>query len=179
MQNNLFFEMCPLIAFFAVYYFTKDIFLATAVCIGASWLQIAFYKFKYNKVNKNTWISTALISILGGLTIAFHNKTFVMLKPTILFWIIGASMLVGQMLGKNGIKLMLSKEISLSSSLWKSLNVAWASFFIVMGGLNLFVAMNFSEYIWVKFKVFGSLGLTIIFSIISFAIVILMQKKKL
>ncbi len=177
MQNNILFEMLPLIAFFVTYYISKNLFLATGVCIAASWLQLLFCYFKFKHVNKNTWISTILITILGGLTIILHNKTFVMLKPTVLFWILGISMLIGQLANKNGIKIMLSREIQLPDSVWQKLNIAWAIFFIVLGILNLYIAFHFSEWLWVKFKVFGTLILTIIFTIVTVIYIFIEQKK--
>ena len=177
MQNNIIFEMFPLIAFFAVYYFTKNIFLATGICIIASWIQLLTCKMKYKFISKNTWISTILITIFGGMTIILHNKTFVMLKPTVLMWIIGTSLIAGQIAGKNGIKLMLSKEIDIPDSTWNKLNLAWGLFFILMGLVNLFVAFNYSEYVLVKFKVFGTFSCSIVFMILS-AIVIMVSKKK-
>ena len=178
MQNNLFFEMLPLVAFFAVYYFTKNLFLASGVCIIASWIQLLSCKMKYKLISKNTWISTILITIFGGLTIFLHNKTFVMLKPTVLMWILGISLIVGQIAGKNGIKLMLNKEIDIPDSVWNKLNFAWGLFFIFMGAVNLFVAFNFSEYVWVQFKVFGTFSCSIIFMIISVAIITITKKKQ-
>ena len=177
MQNNLFFEMLPLIAFFAVYYFTKNIYLATGVCIVASWAQLFLCKIKYNHISKNTWISTILITVFGGMTILFHNKTFVMLKPTVLLWIIGSSLLIGQIAGKNGLKLMLGKEIYLTDDSWKKINLAWGIYFLLMGVVNLYVAMNFSEYTWVKFKVFGTMGLTISFMLLTAGYIMLKRKK--
>lgn len=163
MQNNLLFEMLPLLAFFIVYYISKNLFIATGICIIASWLQVILCQIKYKHVNKNTWISTILITAFGGLTIILKNKTFVMLKPTVLFWIIGLSLLTSQMLGKNAIKLMLQKEINLPNKIWAILNLFWVLFFILMGFLNLYVAFHFSEATWVKYKVFGSLGIMLIF----------------
>lgn len=176
MQNNFLFEMLPLVAFFAIYAITKNLYLATACCILASWLQLILCKVKYKHISKNTWLSTILITVFGGLTIILHNKTFVMLKPSVLFWIIGISMLVGQFMGKNSIKLMLAKEMELPESLWSKLNLSWAIFFLVMGIINLVVAFNFSEYTWVKFKVFGSLGLTLLFTLLTVLIVFISQK---
>ena len=169
--------MLPLIAFFAVYYFTKNIYLATGVCIVASWAQLFLCKIKYNHISKNTWISTILITVFGGMTILFHNKTFVMLKPTVLLWIIGSSLLIGQIAGKNGLKLMLGKEIYLTDDSWKKINLAWGIYFLLMGVVNLYVAMNFSEYTWVKFKVFGTMGLTISFMLLTAGYIMLKRKK--
>ena len=165
MQNNILVEMLPLIAFFAVYYFTKNIFIATGVCIVASWLQVGVAYFKYKKISKNTMLSCILITVFGGLTIILHNKVFIMLKPSLLYWIMGISMLVGQIVGKNGVKLLLQEHIKLQDKDWSILNLAWVGFFLVMGGLNLFVALTFSEYLWVQFKVFGGLALMLIFMI--------------
>jgi len=167
MQNNLLFELLPLIGFFAIYYFTKNIFLATLVCIILSWIQLILYKVLYKKISKNTWLSTLLITIFGGLTVILHNKTFVMLKPTVLYWIMAISLFVSAKLGKNGIKMLLSEQIQLPEKSWEQVNLLWVSFFIVMGALNLFIAFTFSEDIWVKFKVFGGLGLMLFFTLIS------------
>ncbi len=158
MQNNFFFEMLPLIAFFAVYYFSKNLFLATAVCIVASWIQLLAYQILYKRIGKNTWISTILITVFGGLTIAFHNKTFVMLKPTVLYWIFATTLLVSAKMGKNAIQLLLQEHCKLKPELWKQLNYFWVIFFVALGFLNLAVALNCSEYVWVKFKVFGEFG---------------------
>lgn len=179
MQNNFIFELIPLVVFFSVYYFTKDMFIATGVLIIASWIQLIFYKLKFKHVAKNTLISTLLITVFGGLTILFHNKTFVMLKPTVLFAIVGTSLLVSQILGKNAIRLMLGKEITLPDNVWKRLNIMWIFYFYVMSVVNLYVAFNYSEYFWVKFKVFGVLGATILYTIISGLYVYKHYKKKI
>jgi intracellular septation protein len=177
MQNNPFLEMIPLIAFFITYYITKDLFLATGVCIATSWGYLIACKLKSGKIPKMVWLNTLVITVLGGITITLHNKMFVMLKPTALFWIVGTSILIGHIFNKNSIKLMLSKELNLPSSLWNKLNLAFGIFFIFMGGLNLFVAFNFSEYVWVKFKVFGTLGLTLLFITICGIVIYCYQKR--
>ena len=159
MQNNIIFEMFPLIAFFATYYFSKNIFLATLVCIIASWVQVILYKLFYKKIGKNTWISCALITIFGGLTIALHNKTFVMLKPTVLYWIFGVSLFISGKMGKNGIKILLKDQLVLPEKTWRQINLLWVIFFLLMGVLNLVIAFHFSEYVWVKFKVFGGFAM--------------------
>ncbi len=179
MQNNLFFESIPLIIFFAVYYFSKNIFLTTAVCIAVCWVQVLFCQYKYKKITRNLWISAILMTIFGGLTIFLHNKTFIMLKPTALYWILAIAMIVGQLLNKNFIKSALGKEIHLQDSQWNKLNIAWSLFFIALGVVNLFVAFNYSEYTWVRFKVFGALSMLILFSIVSMVYLYLANNKNL
>lgn len=177
MQNNFLFESLPLVVFFLTYYFTKNLYMATATCIVISWVNLLICKIKFKKISKNIWISTLLITLLGGLTILLHNKTFVMLKPTALFWILGFSLLISQLMGKNGIKLMLQKEIYLPDRVWNIFGLLWSIFFILMGFINLFVAFNFSEYVWVKYKVFGSLTLTICFTFLTAIAAIILQKR--
>ena len=178
MFNNFILETTPLIVFFAVYYFTHNIFWATGVCIAVSWICLTIAKLAYKKVTKNMWLSTVLITILGGLTVMLHNKTFVMLKPTILYWILSFVLITSQLMGKNLIKLSLNKEFDLSNNLWNKLNISWAIYFIGLGILNLFVALNFSEYVWVKFKVFGCTSLTFLFLILTGVVVYMHQRKR-
>lgn len=167
MQNNILFDLIPLVGFFGVYYITRNIFMATMACIILSWIQVIWCKVKFKKIQKNLWLSTILVTVLGGLTVALHNKTFVMLKPTALFWIMGVSLLVAQFAGKNGIKALLASEIHLPNKVWTRINLAWAFYMIFLGALNLFVAFSFDEYVWVKFKVFGVTSLTLIFTILT------------
>ena len=169
-KHNIFLDLIPLVIFFAVYYLNKNIFIATGACIIASWIVVAIVKIKYARINKNIWLNTILITVFGGLTIILHNKTFVMLKPTLLFWIIGASLIISQMAGKNLIQASLGSELNLNNRTWNQLSLIWSLFFVVMGFLNLVVAFTCSEYVWVKFKVFGTTSLTLIFMLITISI---------
>lgn len=167
MKNNFLIETLPLIAFFAAYFITKNIYIATITCIIASWLQVLITKLTVKKISKNTWISTILITVLGTLTVALHNKMFIMLKPTMLYWIFGVGLLIADKIGKNPLKSLLQEQITLDEKSWSQITFLWVAFFLFMGILNLVIAFNFSEYLWVKFKVFGSLILTVIFTIIT------------
>lgn len=178
MQNNIFFEFIPLIAFFTLYYITKNIFLATIICIIVTWGQLIATKIITKTVSKKLWLNAILITIFGGIAVLFQNKIFIMVKPTILFGIIGFSIIIGQFFfKKNSIELILSKEISLRKSQWNKLNLIWGIFFVLLGLLNLYVAFNFSEYFWVKFKVFGCLGLMIILTLASAIVINIWHKK--
>lgn len=140
------------------------ILIATAVAIFATCLQIAWVWWRHRKVDRMMWISLALISVLGGATLVFHNPDFIKWKPTALYWLF-AVVLAGSalLLRKNLIRSMLEHQVRLPDPVWARLNVAWASFFLFMGGLNLYVAYSFSEDTWVNFKMFGGLGLMLLF----------------
>ncbi len=65
--------------------------------------------------------------------------------------------------GKNLIRTMMEKQISVPDAVWWRLNASWVGFFVAMGILNLYVVYTFSEAIWVKFKLFGGIGLMLLF----------------
>jgi intracellular septation protein len=142
------------------------IMLATAVAIIATMGQIIYLLARGKKVDNMLWISLAIITVFGGATIYFHNETFIKWKPTVLYWAFGAALLISQaLLGKNLIRLMMQKQITLPDNVWQRLSLSWAAFFSVMGLINLYVAYNFSTGTWVNFKMFGFTGLMIAFVI--------------
>ena len=142
------------------------IMLATAIAILATIGQISWLLLRKRKVDGMLWVSLAIIVVFGGATIYFHNETFIKWKPTVLYWCFGAALLVSQiLLGKNLIRLMMEKQISLPDAVWQRLSMAWAAFFGVMGLVNLYVAYNFSTAAWVNFKLFGFTGLMFAFII--------------
>jgi len=140
------------------------ILLATVVVIAATLAQIAWVHFKHGKVDKMLWVSLALVVVFGGLTLVFQNEAFIKWKPTILYWVFATSMgFSALVLKKNPIKAMLGEQLQLPELVWGKLNLAWIAFFAVMGCLNLLVAFNFSTDTWVNFKLFGGMGLMLLF----------------
>jgi intracellular septation protein len=160
------FDLFPVILFFTAYAITGDIYIATAVIIPATILQVVYARIRYGKVDKMLWASLVLIIVMGSLTLLLHDKRFIMWKPTLLYWVFATVLALAPLLAKkNLIRSMLEKEISVPENIWVNLNLAWATFFAAMGCLNLYVAFNFSEALWVKFKLFGGIGLMLAFVI--------------
>lgn len=148
-------DFIAVILFFGTYAVTKDIITATIVAVVIGVIQAAFTLFKYKKMEPMQWVSLILIVVFGGLTIFLKDRTFMMLKSTILPWLIAAVMLCAQLMGKNGLRLMLGKEIQLPEKVWNQVGYAWVIFFFLLGALNLFVAYPFTaerEAVWVNFK---------------------------
>ena len=142
------------------------VMLATVVVVIASLLQVLWLKARGKKVDLMLWISLGLVVVLGGLTVWLHSETFIKWKPTGLYWAMGLSFLISQtLLGRNLLKLMLGKQVKLPEQAWSRLSLAWVAFFAVMGVLNLWVAYNFSTATWVNFKLFGGLGLMLLFTL--------------
>ena len=140
------------------------VFVATLVAIVATFLQIGWVWIKHRKVDTMLWVSLALIVVFGGATLVLHDETFIKWKPTVLYWLFAVSLGLAPILfERNLIRLMMEKQVSLPDPVWTRLNLAWAAFFTLMGIANLWVAMNFSTDAWVNFKMFGSLGLMLLF----------------
>lgn len=157
------FDLFPVIFFFIAYKFA-DIYWATAVAIAATIGQIAWVYFRQRKVDKMLWASLGLVVVFGGMTLLLHDPTFIKWKPSVLYWLF-AAVLAGSalFLRKNLIRVMLEQQLALPEAVWLRLNLSWVAFFTVMGGLNLYVAYNYSEAAWVNFKLFGGMGLMLIF----------------
>lgn len=164
---QLVFDLFPVIIFFLVYQFTKNILLATGVLMGAMVLQFALLKIFKKPIQKMHWISLILVLILGSATILLQDKTYIQWKPTVINWLFGLAFLLSPLIGgKSLLERMISQTLELPKKVWNRLNLAWASFFIVLGFVNIWVFENFSEAAWVNFKLFGILGLTIVFVIL-------------
>lgn len=154
----------PIILFFAVYQL-YDIYAATAAAIAAAILQTLWDWFVHRKVEKMHLITLVALVVLGGMTFAFHDPTFIKWKPTVVDWVFGLAFLLSPLFGKPLTERMLGHSVELPSFVWKQLNHAWFLFFTAVGFLNLYVAYNFDEETWVNFKLFGVLGLMIAFII--------------
>lgn len=142
------------------------VMLATLVVILASLAQVAYLKARGRKVETMLWVSLALVVVLGGLTIYLRSETFIKWKPSVLYWVMGTAFWLSPLLfGKNLLKVLLGEQLDLPAKVWHRLNFAWITFFAIMGFVNLWVAYNFSTDTWVNFKLFGSLGLMLVFTI--------------
>ena len=145
---------------------TAPVLLATVTAIAVTALQVAVLLAMRRKVEPMLWISLAVITVFGGLTIYLRNEMFIKWKPTILYWIFGAILLYGNAAGKNFMRMLLSKaQIAMPDAAWAKLQNMWIAFFFGVGVINLAVAYACSTEIWVDFKLFGLLALTIVFTI--------------
>lgn len=186
---KLFFDLFPIVLFFGVFKWagshadaaaqwasqylgagitpeSAPILLATATAILASIAQLIYLLVRRRKVEPMFWISLAVIVVFGGLTLYFREGAFIKWKPTILYWIFAGILLYGNLTGKNFMKQLLAKaELTMADRHWWMLQKLWIGFFVVLGALNLLVAYTFSLETWVNFKLFGLMGLTLVFTI--------------
>lgn len=187
-------DFLPLILFFATFKFTEGnadaaaafatqhfgflvqggvvgakeapVLLATLVVIAATLTQVLVLKVLRRKVDTMLWVSLLLVVVLGGATVWFHNETFIKWKPSGLYWAMALGFWISvRFFNKNLIQGMMGKDLVLPDLIWLHLNRAWIVFFAFMGVLNLAVAYNFSTSTWASFKVFGTTGLILLFTI--------------
>lgn len=159
------FDFFPILLFFIAYKI-YGIYVATAVAIVASIIQIGWVLARGRKVDTMMWVSLAIIVVFGGATLLLQNETFIKWKPTVLYWLFSVILLGSAWLfNKNIIRSMMDKQLTLPDPVWAKLNLSWAGFFMVMGIANLYVAYNFSTDIWVNFKLFGSTAMMLVFVI--------------
>lgn len=160
---KLLFDFFP-IALFFIAYKLFDIYVATSLAMGGALFQVIFHRIKYGRYEKLHLVGLALILILGSATLFFHNPWFIKCKPTGIYWLFSL-ILLGSMFfnKKNIIQTMMDHNINLPNKIWKRLNIAWALYFIMMGGLNLYVAYYYTTDLWVNFKLFGGIGCMLLF----------------
>ena len=109
-------------------------------------------------------ITLGILVLFGGLTLALHDPLFIKWKPTVVNWLFGVAFLGSHFFGERTlVERMMGHAITVPTPVWSRLNGAWTLFFLGMGLLNLYVAYSFSEEIWVNFKLFGMMGLTLVF----------------
>ena len=160
-------DFLPVIVFFAVCKYTDDILIATAILIPATLLQMLYSWRSQGKIETMQLVTLGLVVLLGGATLIFQDKAFIQWKPTIVNWLFAVGFLGTQFIGnKTVVERLMGASIALPKPIWTRLNLAWVAFFIAIGFVNLYVAYNYSEDTWVNFKLFGMLGLTIVFIIL-------------
>ena len=185
---KLFFDLFPIILFFGAFKFGESdpqtaadiltlitggtgpehapVMLATLVAIVSTFVQIAIVFVRGKKPEPMLWISLAVIVVFGSLTIWLQNEMFIKWKPSILYWIFGGILLFAQCTGRNYIRKLLSNaEIKMPDTAWNTLQKAWIAFFATVGVISLVVAYTCATDTWVNFKLFGLMGLTLIFTI--------------
>jgi intracellular septation protein len=160
------FDLFPVVLFFVAFKLF-DIYVATAAAIAATFVQVGWLKLRGKRVDVMLWASLGIIAVFGGATLALQDETFIKWKPTVLYWLLGAVLAGGTLLfRRNLIRIMLSEQVQLPDAVWMRLNWSWIGFFAFMGALNLYVAYNYSTDLWVNFKLFGGMGLMLLFVVL-------------
>jgi intracellular septation protein len=140
------------------------VMLATLVVIFATLVQVTYMKLTRRRIDLMLWISLAMIVVLGGATVYFHNETFVKLKTSVVCWAMGLIFWSSQtFFHRNLLRQTLGEEIELPDHAWQRLNFAWVAYFGGVGLINLWVAYSFSTDAWANFHTFGTAGISVAF----------------
>jgi intracellular septation protein len=193
---KLLFDFFPIILFFVSFYQAKFLIdstfignlvnperpehinatiIATGIAIVATFIQVGYNWFSRRKIERIHIFSLALITVLGGITIVLADPAFIQWKPTVLNWAFAAAFFLSIFIGeKNLVERMMGSQLDLPDYVWTRLNLSWVAFFLISGTANLYVAFYYDVEAqpdarmetWVNFKLFGLMGLTIIFVIL-------------
>jgi len=164
-----FFEFIPILAFFIAYYFTgRDLLAATGVLIVAQCLLMAGLYLRFRRLERQMQIQFWAVVVLGSLTLALNNATFIQWKPTLVNWVLALGLAISQIFGeRNLLERMLGGQLPLPRRAWNTLAWGWSAAFFLAGALNLVVAYGFSEEVWVNYKLFGGFALTALYVVVT------------
>ena len=171
---KLFYDFFPLLLFFGAFKI-YDIYVATAVAIAASFVQVGIHWLRLRKFETIHLVTLGVLVVFGGLTIILHDDTFIKWKPTIATLVLGTLILGSQFIGKKtAVERLFGSQMELPRAAWIKLNLSLALFQYVIAGLNYYVAFYYGldmdeearQAFWVNFKVFGITGLTVLYAVI-------------
>jgi intracellular septation protein len=136
-------DFFPVLLFFVAYKL-GDIYLATAVAIGASVVQVSWLWLRQRRVETMHLVTLGLLVVFGGLTIVLQDRTFIMWKPSIVNWLFAAAFLTSQFAGERTlVERMMAHAVDVPLATWRRLNLLWVAFFTLSGLANLYVANGF------------------------------------
>jgi intracellular septation protein len=158
-------DFLPIVIFFIAFKLW-GVYVATAVAIVISVMQVAYYRYKHGKYEKTQLITLAMIVFFGGATLLLHNELYIKWKVTAVYGVFALILLATQWTQNPIMKRLMGSKVDLPMVIWKRVNLSWALFFIILAGLNLYVAYHFSTDTLVNFKLFGLLGFTVVFIVV-------------
>jgi intracellular septation protein len=157
-------ELGPLALFFAVYS-RLGIFAATGVLMASVLVTLVVSYAMLRRIPVMPLVTAVIVLIFGSLTLIFHDETLIKIKPTALYVLFGAALFVGLWIKKPLLKILFDGALHVTEEGWRKLTWRWAFFFLSLAILNELVWRTQSTDLWVKFKTFGFLPITLIFAL--------------
>jgi intracellular septation protein len=157
-------ELGPLALFFIVYS-RVGIFAATGILMAGVLVTLGVSYAMLRRIPIMPLITAVIVVIFGSLTLIFHDETLIKIKPTALYLLFGAALFVGLWLNKPLLKILFDGAIQVTEEGWRKLTWRWAFFFLALAVLNEIVWRTQTTDLWVKFKTFGFLPLTLLFAL--------------
>ena len=164
---NQLIDLMPVVLF-AIVFFLADIYYATGALIIGITIQITAMLLTGKSINTQLKVTFWVSLIIGGMTLLLRDETFIQWKPTVVNWLLAATLLGSEFVGtQNVLKRILSTQLELEDDIWKVLNLGWSLGFFAAGTLNLVVAYNFSMEFWVGYKLVGGFGITLLYVLLT------------
>jgi intracellular septation protein len=157
-------ELGPLALFFIIYG-RLGIFAATGVLMASVVVTLAVSYAMLRRFPIMPLVTAVIVVIFGSLTLFFHDETLIKIKPTALYILFAAALFIGIALNKPLLKILFDGALHVTDEGWRKLTWRWAFFFLVLAVLNEIVWRTQTTDLWVKFKTFGFLPLTVIFAL--------------
>ncbi len=162
------YDYLPIIIFFLCYKYSliyDNLLFATLAMLWTSFIAIFVCFAVSRQVPKVATFSAILLGIFCGLSIAFNDEYFIKIKPTIINLIFGFILFYSYFFKKPMLAFILGEQIKISNEDWLILSLRWGCFFVGLALLNELIWRNFSTDFWVKFKVFGMMTISMVFTI--------------
>ena len=157
------YDFLPVLAFFVAYKLA-GIYVATAVLIAATVVQVSVQWIRKRTVSRVALISAGLVLVLGGATLWLHNELLIMWKPTVLYLALASVLLISQFTGgKPVIERLLESQLKTDARTWRITNLSWALFFLLLAGVNL-VFVYYYRDAWVSWKL-ATIGIVFVFAL--------------
>jgi len=157
-------ELGPLALFFLAYG-RLGIYAATGILMAGVLGTLAVSYVLLRRIPIMPLVTAAIVVIFGSLTLIFHDETLIKIKPTALYVLFGAALLVGLALKKPLLKIMFDGALNVTEEAWRILTWRWSFFFLALAVLNEIVWRTQTTDLWVKFKTFGFMPLTLAFAL--------------
>jgi intracellular septation protein len=160
-------DIAPVVAFFVTYK-VAGIYTATAVLMAGMAIVLAVDFARTRRVSAMHAASAVLVFAFGAATLILHDQRFIQWKPTVFFWLVSIALLGSTWIGEQPLVQrllghLLEAGTQVSAVVWRRLNLVSVVFYALLGAVNLVVAYNASERVWVNFKVFGLTSVTVVF----------------
>lgn len=139
--------------------------IATALFMVATVISLVISKIVFKHLPVMPFVSGVVVMVFGGLSIWLQDETFIKMKPTIVNTLFGVVVLGGLFFGKSLLGYVFNAAFNLDAEGWRKLTLRWGIFFLFLALLNEFVWRNFSDEAWVNFKVWGTMPITILFTL--------------
>jgi intracellular septation protein len=157
-------EVGPLVVFF-VTNARAGIYWGTATFMAATFVSLAASRILFKRIPVMPLVSGVCVLVFGGLTLWLQDEHFIKIKPTIVNGLFAVALFGGLFAGQSLLRIVFGEVFRLTEDGWRKLTLRWACFFVLLAVLNEIVWRSFSTDVWVSFKLFAIMPLTMVFAI--------------